>query len=183
MRRMSVNRPKEKVRGVERRLRVLDRWADSFKGCFPIEHSNQQYWNWKLPVLDRLVGPPTTNDDIQSHCTKALLRAAAYLSEAKPKECEGAVIAVLITYPQMFASEICVFFDREYFESFFKRDGEWQSVTPVDKLPLSNTLNFNIPSSFSETGYIHKTKDEWEGEVTLFEEEWWSYYEKIEDVQ
>lgn len=62
MRRISINRPKEKVRGIKRRLRVLDKWADSFEGYFPSEYAHEKYWNWKLPVLDRLVGPPTTQN-------------------------------------------------------------------------------------------------------------------------
>lgn len=176
MRRISFNRPKEKLRGLKRRLRALDKWADSFQGYFPAEYADEKYWNWKLPVLDRLVGPPTTNIEIQTHCAKAIMRATDHLLEARPSECKHAIISALITYPHMFGSEICIFFDTDYFESFFQRNSEWQSLTPLKTKELSKSLKFNLPNGFIQTGYIHKTKDEWEGKITTFKEEWWSYH-------
>ena len=176
MRRISVNRPAEKLRGVKRRLRALDKWADSFEGYFPSEYAQEKYWNWKLPVLDRLVGPPTTTNDIQAHCAYAVLRATKHLLEARPEEYNHAVVSALITYPQMFSSEICIFFDKEYFESFYDRNNEWQSLTPIKDQELSKTLNFVVPDRFIQAGYVHRTKDEWEGEVTTYKEQLWSYH-------
>ena len=176
MRRISVKRPKAKVRGVERRMRALDKWADSFDGYFPSEYSQERYWNWKLPVLDRLVEPPTTSDEIQSRCAQAILRAAKNLLEARPKEYDQAVVSALITYPDMFSSEICIFFDREYFDSFFDRNSEWQSLSPIPDRKLSKLLSLEVPSPFIQSGYLYQIKDEWEGEVTTYEGEWWSFY-------
>ena len=176
MRRISINRPRAKVRGVERRLRALDKWADSFEGYFPSEYSQEKYWNWKLPVLDRLVEPPTTNHEIQACCAQALLRAAKHLFEAKPEGYDQAVVSALITYPDMFSSEICVFFDRGYFDSFFDRNSEWQSLSAIPDRKLSNSLSLEVPSPFIQSGYLYRTKDEWEGEVTTYEGEWWSFH-------
>lgn len=178
MRRITINRPKEKVRGIKRRLGVLDKWADSFEGYFPSEYAQEKYWNWKLPVLDRLVGPPTTTNEIQAHCSQAILRAAKHLFEARPEEYSQAVVSALITYPQMFGSEICIFFDKDYFASFFDRNCEWESLTPINGEELSKSLNFDVPHPFIQSGYIHTTKDEWEGEITTYEEEWWSFHAK-----
>jgi hypothetical protein len=176
MRRISPDRPKQKVRGVKRRLRALDKWADSFEGYFPSEYASERYWNWKLPVLDRLVGPPTTTDEIQKHCAEAILRAVKHLLDAKPEKHGHVVVSALITYPEMFGSEICIFFDKDYFDSFFDRTSEWQSLTPIENNELSLSLDFEVPFPLTQKGFIHKTKDEWEGEVITNEEEWWSFY-------
>lgn len=175
MRRMSFDRPRAKVRGIKRRLGAIDKWSESFEGYFPSEYSTEPYWNWKIPVLDRMVEPPTATSRIQAHCAKAMLNAAQHISAAKPSQYKNAIVTVLITYPEMFSSEICVFFAPEYYESFFKRDDEYQSLVPIKGKSLSKSLAFPIPSAFSEAGFIFKTKDEWDGDVTTFEGEWWSY--------
>lgn len=175
MRRISVCRPKEKVRGIKRRLRSLDKWVNSFEGYFPSECANEKYWNLKLPVLDRLVGPPTTTNEIQAHCAQAILKAAKYLLDARPVECSSAVVTVLIAYPQMFGSEICIFFNKEYYDSFYNRNSEWQSLTLIQGKQLSKELKFEVPHKFVEIGYTHKIKDECDGEVSIYEEEWWSF--------
>jgi hypothetical protein len=76
----------------------------------------------------------------------------------------------------MFSSEICIFFDREYFDSFFDRNSEWQSLSPIPNRKLSKLLSLEVPSPFIQSGYLYQIKDEWEGEVTTYEGEWWSFY-------
>jgi len=179
MRQLNIGREKKKLRGVKRRLRALDYWADSAKGYFPSEDADEKYSNWKIPVYQGLVEPPTTNIAIQKHCIYALLRAANYFVEAKPKEMEHAIVTVLIPYPDMFSSEICVFFDQDYFVEFYQRNNEWQSLTPTTEPQLSSTLDFIVPAPFSEVGFHHKIQDKDEDEIFTFENEWWSYREKV----
>ncbi len=177
MRRRSFNRPKEKLRGIKRRLNAIDNWANSFEGYFPVEHSSEKYWNYKIPVLDRLVCPPTTTDELQAHCVVALLRAAEFLVSARPREHQKAKVSVLVTYPDMFGSEICVFFDKSYLKAFFERSSEKEQLNVIKGNTLSCNLTFEVPSIFFEHGYMYKTKEEWEGEVTEYQEQWWSYHE------
>lgn len=75
----------------------------------------------------------------------------------------------------MFSSEICIFFDKEYFEPFYQRSGEWQSLSTLGEGSLLESLGLNLPQSFQERGYLFQSKDEWEGEVTTYEEQWWCY--------
>ncbi len=176
MRKLSINRPKEKVRGVKRRLVAIDAWADSFEGYFPSEYKNESYWNYKIPVLDRLVNPPTTSSAIQRHCVLAMFRAMKHLSDAQPDACKDAVITALIKHPYMFGSELCIFFDREYYQSFYGRNNVHQSVNCISEgVELSNRLNFVVPKILKEKGYIHRFTDDLEGEWKQYEEEWWSY--------
>ncbi len=176
MRRVSVHRPKEKVRGIERRLKAIDAWADSFEGYFPSEYKKNSYWNYKIPTLDRLVNPPTTSIDIQKHCVLAMFQAMEHLAIAKPDECSDAIITTLIQYPKMFHSELCIFFDKEYYDFFYTRNNTDQSLTPiVENVRLSDKLNIRVPKIFNEKGYIHNYTDDWEGNWKQYSEEWWSY--------
>lgn len=175
MRRISFYRPKEKLRGIKRRLIALDKWADSFEGYFPSEYSSENYWNWKIPILDRMVNTPTTTKELQVHCANAMLRAASHIEKSRPEESKSAIVTVLLTYPDMFSSEICVFFDKEYYEGFFERSGEEQKLTKLSSGSLVQDLGLVLPKGFNEVGYHCVIKDEWEGKVSVYEEDWWSY--------
>ncbi|MFD2177815.1 DUF3916 domain-containing protein [Veronia pacifica] len=158
-----------------RRLRSLDRWADSLVGYFPEEFKKDPYWNEKIPILDRVVDRPTTNAELQAHCAKAMLRAVANIHAAKPKEDTTSIVTALLTYPDMHQSEICVFFDPDYFYRFFNRQSDFQTLKQLPTSSLTQTLNIELPAQFEEVGFLSIEKDEWQGDVSVNEEEWWSY--------
>ncbi len=175
MRSISPHRPKEKLRGIKRRLKAIDKWADTFKDYFPTEYSEEKYCNWKIPVLDRMVNRPTTTKELQAHCANALFKAASYIEDAKPEALKTAKVSVLLTHPDMFSSEICVFFDEQYFEWFFDRHGEEHKLKKLSSGSLAKELNLIIPQGFSEVGYQSTMKNEYDGEVSIHEENWWLY--------
>ncbi len=175
MRRRSFNRPKEKLRGIKRRLNALDKWADSFEGYFPIDQQYEKHWNCKIPVLDRLVNLPTSNKIIQGHCVKAMFRAMFLLNQAKPAKLIDAKVTVLLTYPSLFESELCIFFDEDYFKNFYSRDNEDLSLSPLVNQSLMDELGVNLPKSIKETGFHCIINDEWDGENHQTIQEWWRY--------
>ncbi|HHI78552.1 MAG TPA: DUF3916 domain-containing protein [Planctomycetes bacterium] len=175
MRRISVQRPKEKLRGIKRRLKALDKWSESLIGFFPTEYANEKYWNWKIPILDRMVNRPTTNKGIQAHCARAILRAASSIEKAKPENMKDAIVSALLTYPDMFDSEICVFFCNDYFSNFFIRNSENQKLIKLERGSLLSELGITSINGFEETGFHFVMKDRLEGEASIYESEWWSY--------
>jgi len=175
MRRRSFSRPKEKLRGVNRRLRALEKWSNNFENHFPIEHSDEKYWNYKIPVLDRMVNSPTTSEYIQSHCINAIFHAANQIHNAKPKSMDNAIVTALITYPDMFDSEVCVFFDSKYFNGFFKRNDENNKMEPITNRSLLNLLNIKRPPSCEEVGYNCVITEHYDGKNHFYEQEWWMY--------
>ena len=175
MRRLSFNRPKEKLRGIKRRLKSIDSWANSFEGYFPSEYSQDKYWNCKIPILDRMVNQPTTTKELQAHCAKAMLRAAYLINKAKPSSHNQSIVTVLLTSPDMFSSEICVFFDTDHFKSFYTRDSKHEKLIPISNKSLLNELNIEVNNGFNESGFKYLSREEWDGEIISFEQEWWSY--------
>jgi hypothetical protein len=118
MRQLSVNRYKAKVRGVERRLRALDRWVEDFADIEPY-HEGRRYFNYRIPVLDRLVSPPTTTKEIQKRATTSLLKAATHLQKSSLRKALPYYrVAVLLVLPRMFYSEVTVFYSEDYYNSF-----------------------------------------------------------------
>ncbi len=169
MRRISIHRPKEKIRGVERRLRALDLWANQFENCKPY-YDGQNYWNYKIPVIDRLVCPPTTNFEIQKRALQSLVKAVKHLSDSKvSQEVDYYRVAILVTFPHMFHSEVTAFFSREYYESFCYT----QNLLPVSKSP-SKHFNIEIPDGFQEVGTLVEWEDEYEEKIIKISEERWT---------
>lgn len=156
MRRISVYRPNAKLRGVERRLRALERWSESFVDETPV-YDQQRYWNYKIPVLDRLVCPPTTTVEIQKRAIQALLNAAVHLSNHPlAKELPFYKVAVLLIFPNMWHSETTCFFDADYYQSFMYRS----DLIPPSQAP-SRLFDLVIPQGFVEVG----TELQWQEEL------------------
>jgi hypothetical protein len=167
MRRISVHRPDAKVRNPAGQVRALRHWAESFAGYFPVEHAAQRYMNWKIPVLDRLVRPPTTTPAIQAQCAQCLIDAAAHVALAKPADMAHARTVAIIDLPDMFGSEVCVFFDEPYFQSFADRTSEWQRWTPLSKSRnLIEQMGLRLPDGLVVAGFAEMIRDEETGEAS-----------------
>lgn len=175
MRRLSIHRPKAKVRNPGRHLRNLRLWAESAQGKYPTR-PGERYRNWKIPVLDRLVEPPTTRPDWQSHALQSLLIAARHFMDAKPEAEKGrSWVAVLVTFPYMWASEVTVFFDREYYESFLGAD------EGIERRSLCKEMGVPLPPGMFEAGCLvsWENEDE-EGNISVHSEERWLIGEPLE---
>lgn len=162
MRRLAIMERK-KVRGVPRRLRALARWADQFAGRHvPRPARGDKYWNWKIPVYAGLVNPPTTTPALQGECMTHMLTAARHLAEATPAASEGYHrVACLFVLPWLYASEVAIYYDRDYYRTFAGRRHE---LAPRS---LAQEFGLALPDGFVECGY--RVYDEEEG----VDEEWW----------
>lgn len=174
VRRLSIDRPTAKVRGVDRRLRALDRWADGFAGYEP--YLDERYMNHKIPVLDRLVAPPTTTEEIQGRAIRSLIKAATYLSHSPVKdEVPYFRAAVLLTLPDMFPSEVTAFYSEEYYRGF------WHEGT-LDPSDVLERYELAIPEGFEIRGALVPNEIDWdqkgmrvdEAGRRWLDEEWWT---------
>jgi hypothetical protein len=178
VRQISFSRPNQKVRGIKRRLRALDRWVDSFEQINLDDFKDGKYFHWKLPVLDRLVNRPTATKALQKSCFEALLKAAASLSKNKTSDQSEVIVTVLVTQPDMFSSQICVFFDKDYFNEFYHRDDEWGSLNEIIDNSLADILRAKCPAGFLEKGFLYQTKEQDEERTIVYESQWWLYSDK-----
>lgn len=175
MRQLSL-RPDQKLRGINRRLRALHTWASGFEGWFPPEAGrNSRFNNFKIPVLDRLVRPPQTTRAIQATCITELLRAAQRLAAAKPahlhKTCR---IGVLLTLPDMWDSEVTVFYDLDYYRSFLHKDATCAGRSVCAEFGIAK------PEHFIEAGSLVQWADTGDDGTTItHRSEWWTIGEAL----
>lgn len=153
----------KKLRGIPRRRRALAKWASDFAGYYrPRSGDQERYFNWKIPVHTFLVQGRQTNARLQSFCVGQLLKAAAHLAKAPRDPQTGYYrVACLLVWPWLHQSEVTIFYDKEYYESFLGKEN-----TLAPKL-LSEALGLSVPQDFLEHGHDVTQSDD------LVSVEWW----------
>lgn len=138
--------PAKKLRNPQSHLRQLAKWPHQIVGQLPAPeyrngeaHLGGRFWNFKVPVFQKLVDPPHATQDTQRACIAAILAAAEAVetSARRPPDCR---VACLVSTPSLFQSEVTLFFDEDYFRTFLPReegrrnyfDDGWVEDEPAD---------------------------------------------------
>lgn len=152
MRRFALSNKKE--RGVPRKLRNLKYWSESFKGYFPdLDGYEERYYNWKIPVAMNLVQGKHAQQEVKAQCAQYLINACQYLIEAKPEELKFCKVVCMIVQPDMFASEICLYLDEDYFNvHILSADSYDPQYLLADNLSLAKNWRLQIPDNMYEQG-------------------------------
>ncbi len=120
--------PSKKLRNPGRHLRQLARWPERIVGELeafgerdPEAHLGGRFWNFKVPVFQKLVDPPHATVETQRACMASIFAAAraVEISDRRPANCR---VACLVSTPSLFNSEVTVFFDEDYFRTFLPRE-------------------------------------------------------------
>src|SRR5262245_64665375 len=134
------------------RLRRLDRWVRQTRGTFP-QQDNGRLFHKELAPLD--LDP--AGDDVQLNALRkaiaqAHINVAANFMAARPREAV-AKVAALVRWPSSEWSQVCVFFDLDYFKRFEVRDGVEQRWTPLPRnRRLRRALGVRVPVCLTEHG-------------------------------
>jgi hypothetical protein len=146
MRQIAITR--KKLRGIPRRLRALDRWADGFAGFVrPPSSEGERFCNVRIPVHIALVEGRQTSRRVQAQCVAAMLRAADHLARAAGAGRPGYYrVACLFTWPRLHDSEIALFYDAAEYAGFMSDRNE---LAPRS---LAGSLGLTLPAGFVESG-------------------------------
>lgn len=144
---------------VVRRMRRLRSWVAGLGEGFDWKpYEGRGYFHWKLALPYALVSGPTARPALQSRAAQVLIDAARTLADRRPPGLAGARVAAIINLPDMFGSEVCVFFDEAYFRAFAPRDDEEQTWTPVEA-SLARRWDLRLPPGFGERGFATELRD------------------------
>ncbi|MFD6160224.1 DUF3916 domain-containing protein [Nocardia sp. NPDC060256] len=145
MRRLDLN-PDKKLRNPGRHLRRLAQWPERIADQIPDADilADRRYWNFKIPVFNKLVDSRQTTNAIRKTCL-AILFAAAEAVERSPRRPPHSRVACLISTPDLFSSEVTIFLSEDYFNGFRPvRDtqrtdypGGWIETSPADPTSLN----------------------------------------------
>jgi len=184
MRRLDF-RPLKKLRNPGRHLRALARWPERIVGQLPDAGllAGETFWNFKIPVFSKLVEGRYATDEARRACLAALFAAAEAVerSERRPAGCR---VAVLVTTPQLFDSEVTLFLNEDYFAGFRPMirtertpyDGGWVEGAPANPVELAGVLP-PAPDGLEFLGGTRLTQmdDQW-GEEPVVRTNWvWAF--------
>ena len=153
---------KSKVRGLKRKTALMLRNIEEKTLIFPEEEiPNCGYWHYHLPVAQSFIDSKNTPKSIRKLCIQTLVNRAEYLKSIKPKSKINIRIVVCISLPNLWDSQLIIFYGEKYFSKFFKRNSPEQTWTKINKsTSLIKYLNIKVQSDTDEKGYLQEIKEE-----------------------
>lgn len=164
-----LNLTDEKISPIKKRRRLnnLKKWADSCRGFYLDETYQGSYWNCKLPIIDSIVEDNPSFED-RKECIQSIVDATANLLRTKINNnlSPNSKILCTICIPSMFRSEVTIFLDEQYYNSFFDRhhpDFSWTRITDLNR-SLLKEYNTDLPKDIGllEMGYKETICDEYQ---------------------
>ncbi|MBS6435350.1 MULTISPECIES: DUF3916 domain-containing protein [Pantoea] len=157
-----------KVRNIPRRLKALNRWADTFH-CpeRAIFSDSEHYWNFKIPVEINLIQGKYSTIRVKAACAQALINACSNLIKATADSDFKPRITAVICLPDMFTSEICLYRSEEYYQSFVTESRSEKGASALIKdRSLAAEWGLILPANVQELGitleeYGSEDRDEW----------------------
>lgn len=168
--------PEKRLRGIQRRLRALKKWAENFAGNYPYGESMDpanRYWNWKMPVHVSLVEGHQTNLAIQKECAQRLIDACGNLIASKLDYAKGFRTTSVVCLPDMFTSEVCIYLDEAYFrEHTGEAENSYGKTRRLVERSLVKEWGLVLPVGVAELGIsvdYRSERDDW----SLVGERWY----------
>ena len=127
---------------------------------FPVEYKDKEFWHLHLPVPESFIDSPRTPFSIRKLCVQTLIDRVSYLINLKPEDFKDCRVAASLSLPRLWDSQIILFIDRNYFNSFFNRDNEYQKWEIIQDKNLLSSWRLNIPEKLKIKHYQEDLFDE-----------------------
>ncbi|MDP4177371.1 MAG: DUF3916 domain-containing protein [Bacillota bacterium] len=158
---MNLKNPnKKKVRGVKHKCSSMIKSINEFTENFPQMNLNKGYYHSHIPVAQEFIDLSKTPQFVRKICIQTLLSRVKHLIDIKPKLDIKTRVVTCIQLPDLWNSQIIIFYGENYFNSFFERNSEYQKwiLLPSNRDVLSK-LGIAIPTGLSSRGYREEIID------------------------
>lgn len=146
----------KKERGQKRKLRVL---LNSINQICPFQNTDHNYEHFHVP-FSQFISSPKTKGKIKTAFCKAWLDKTAEIIEHKPNDLPFCKVVASIDEPNFGDSQIIIFYNENYYNSFWLRDSTEQTWDPIIKQGKSFIQDRHIVSDLKEKGYYETIIDE-----------------------
>ena len=145
---------KIKQRGLRRKCENMIRRISEQTALFPKPHQGSAYWHLHLPVAQGFIDSKSTPPGVRRLCVQTMVNRAYYLATHTPAGETSTRVVVAVNVPELWNSQIIVFFGSKYFDVFFNRNTAAQRWTQLEgKRSLVRECRIQLPDGFSERGY------------------------------
>lgn len=142
---------RKKQRGQRRKLKALFRHIDKF---VPFSQTAQVYEHFHVPGSPFIESRQTSGKVKTEFCRKWLETTQKFIAQ-KPAEKDFCKIVAVLSVPNYWSSQIIVFYDESYYNSFWDRTGPYQ-VWKLERENKSFCKERNIITTLREACY-HET--------------------------
>lgn len=152
---------RSKVRGVKRKYKSLKKYLLVDTETFPEPDYDYGYTHFHLPTSQSFIDSSKTPVSVRKQCIQLMIDRIHFLIENKPNLDITTRVVALISLPDLWNSQIIVFFGDEYFSSFFDRNWEYQKWIPLpEKRSIEKEWGLSIPENMKIRGYRQEIIDE-----------------------
>ncbi|MBR4029823.1 MAG: DUF3916 domain-containing protein [Clostridia bacterium] len=145
----------KKQRGQKRKLKAL---LNNINEIRPFQNIDCKYEHFHVPC-GQFVSLPKTRGRVKTVYCKAWLDKTAEMIAQKPCDIPFCKVIAVIDELDLSESQIIIFYDKNYYDSFWKRDSGEQIWTPIVKDSLSFIQRRHIDSNLKEKGYYETITD------------------------
>ena len=157
---------RKKQRGQHRRLKAMFGHIDEF---IPFSNTGQKYEHFHVPSSPFIEGNRTNGAVKTEFCRKWLETTEKFISQ-KPEEQHFCKVVAVLSVPNLWSSQIIIFYDEGYYDSFWKRTSPEQFWS-LTKDKMSFCKGRNIVTSLEERCYHEKIVED----DNIFECDLWFY--------
>lgn len=150
---------KKKTRGLRRKCRVLVATLIKLTEEFPEGSSDKEFWHFHIPVKKSFADSKRTPKKARKLLIQTLINRSEYLSTLKPSGNVFCKVVCIICKQELSRSQIIIFFNKEYFNSFFIRNDEEQVWILIETNEFDIKSMYNIPLRFSIKYYLENIYD------------------------
>ncbi|MDE5985621.1 MAG: DUF3916 domain-containing protein [Eubacterium sp.] len=157
---------KKKQRGQQRKLKRMFGYIDDFTPFADIECG---YEHFHVPSSQFIDSRQTSGKIKTAFCRKWLEAAGKFISQ-KPIDLQFCKVVAVIDTAGYWNSQIIIFYDEEYYKSFWQRTGPEQFWIPIEKSKSFCKIR-NITTTLPEIGYVEKIAED----NNIIQSELWFY--------
>lgn len=146
----------KKQRGQRRKLKTL---KENIKCIEAFQDTSCKFEHFHVPC-GMFISSPKTSGKIKTEFCKAWLEKTAEIIEQKPADIDFCKVVALIDEFDFWESQIIIFYDKEYYDSFWNRNSQEQKWNLLTGQDVSFVKKRNINCTLKEKGYEEIYTDE-----------------------
>ncbi len=148
---------RKKIRGLKHKHKTLKKRISDICSVFP--ENTGTYWHMHMPCSNSILDYPKVRHKFSQDLAGFLIEQSKHLNTLKPKD-HFAKIVCYLPLSYLWDAQIIIFFNEEYYDSFFRRNDKYQKWIPIELSQALKSRWHIFDDSTNFRGYHEKTNDE-----------------------
>ena len=160
---------KKKIRGKTRKFKEMECRLIELTSKFPDIDLEHECWHLHMPISQRFIDSYKTPISLRRKYIQLIIDRVDFLINNKGVYDMEVRVVACINLPSLWDSQIIVFWNDDYFKSFFYRNTEYQKWISLSKeRDICREWNINLPRNMTVKAYKEEIYDDdlsYEGEL------------------